>query len=462
MANLAKLRQQQNQVNDSLAKISENVLETSVSAVGVLSACIANIGRIFQCQVIHAYLTNHELKKFLTRKVESEDIPDNDQLKKICHWPSEVEDSYDITDENAKLLQRKILVSSEYISIPLIKKITKDEKQPSTENNSILTSYDFPALESENDDQYMSIGVILILKSKPLSKSANAATSLLRRQSAVVPLPYTSISDREVALLRHIGLMASVGLKHVRMFHKIERDEFTSSINHSIIEHLSCPSVDEVLKVKGSFQLYLQESQEKLKTSLLLSPSFPALKYTEDDLVIQTVRMFQSVISHDLSNDDVYSISKFALSVKKSYRQVSYHNWRHGFNVSQALYWLVSDTEIAYLLTEEEKVALLIATLCHDLDHRGCNNNYQKNNETELYFCYSTSVMERHHLERTFQLLDIEENKMFLKKYDMESLKTDIEHAIIASDLSLYFKRKPQIAELAEKFESDAKYRVIF
>lgn len=96
---------------------------------------------------------------------------------------------------------------------------------------------------------------------------------------------------------------------------------------------------------------------------------------------------------------DYEVLCRWLLSVKKNYRNVTYHNWRHAFNVAQMMFsiltvvnkkkknesqsypshWLfdLQATQWWKVFGEIECLALIIACLCHDLDHRGTNNSFQ-------------------------------------------------------------------------------------
>lgn len=76
-------------------------------------------------------------------------------------------------------------------------------------------------------------------------------------------------------------------------------------------------------------------------------------------------------------NIDYGVLCRWLLSVKKSYRKVIYHNWRHAFNVAQMMFSIVTATKWWKVLGDLECLGLLIACLCHDLDHRGTNNSFQ-------------------------------------------------------------------------------------
>ena len=57
--------------------------------------------------------------------------------------------------------------------------------------------------------------------------------------------------------------------------------------------------------------------------------------------------------------------------------QNPYHNFRHAFDVAQMTYFILKVCEAGELLTMTEVLALVLAALCHDIDHPGVNNNFQ-------------------------------------------------------------------------------------
>ena len=62
-----------------------------------------------------------------------------------------------------------------------------------------------------------------------------------------------------------------------------------------------------------------------------------------------------------------------------------YHNWRHGFNVAQMMFAMLTSGQMSQQFTDLEVFALLVGSLCHDIDHRGTTNQFQK-----LYVIYFT------------------------------------------------------------------------
>ena len=56
---------------------------------------------------------------------------------------------------------------------------------------------------------------------------------------------------------------------------------------------------------------------------------------------------------------------------------------------------------------------LLVACLCHDLDHRGTNNAFQSKVVSPLAILYSTSTMEHHHFDQCVMILNSAGNNIF-------------------------------------------------
>ena len=59
-----------------------------------------------------------------------------------------------------------------------------------------------------------------------------------------------------------------------------------------------------------------------------------------------------------------------------------------------------------------ECLSLMIACLCHDLDHRGTNNSFQIKSSSSLAQLYSTSTMEHHHFDQCLMILNSKGNQI--------------------------------------------------
>ncbi|XP_006817553.1 cAMP and cAMP-inhibited cGMP 3',5'-cyclic phosphodiesterase 10A-like [Saccoglossus kowalevskii] len=142
---------------------------------------------------------------------------------------------------------------------------------------------------------------------------------------------------------------------------------------------------------------------------------------------------------------DHEKLVRFTLSVRKNYHKVPYHNWWHAFNVAHCMYRMLDHEQ--EIFTELERQALIIACICHDLDHRGYTNQFMVKYETALASLYSTSVMEQHHFNQTVTILQQDGHNIFdhLTSDVYKQVLGYIRHYILATDLAQFFSNHKQV-----------------
>eukprot|EP00051_Salpingoeca_urceolata_P003096 m.55147 g.55147 ORF g.55147 m.55147 type:complete len:410 (+) comp12510_c1_seq2:357-1586(+) len=90
----------------------------------------------------------------------------------------------------------------------------------------------------------------------------------------------------------------------------------------------------------------------------------------------------------------------FVSSLRLAYRNVPFHNFAHAVSVAQLLfYWLVH-YNIAATLGKVDTFALMLAALCHDVDHPGLNNVFLTNSGSRVAKVHGGKgggVLEHHH-----------------------------------------------------------------
>ncbi|XP_050513752.1 probable 3',5'-cyclic phosphodiesterase pde-5 isoform X1 [Diabrotica virgifera virgifera] len=163
----------------------------------------------------------------------------------------------------------------------------------------------------------------------------------------------------------------------------------------------------------------------------------------------QAIHMFNDLF--DASLFDQTCLLRFALTVKKNYRRVPYHNWTHGFSVANTIYCILKHSK--KIFTRNECLALFVGALCHDLDHRGKNNKFMLDTESPLAAIYSTSTMEHHHFNQTVTILQQEGHNIFskLSHTDYKQVLDHLKHCILATDLALFFPNRSRLGEIVEK-----------
>jgi cGMP-dependent 3',5'-cyclic phosphodiesterase len=182
---------------------------------------------------------------------------------------------------------------------------------------------------------------------------------------------------------------------------------------------------------------------------------------TGDTYVEAALSMFK-----DLGFIDKYrlrrrTLARFLLMVQKGYRDVPYHNWSHAFAVGHFCYLLLRMNDVKSSLTDLERFSLLVACLCHDIDHRGTTNAFQLQSKTPLAQLYSSegSVLERHHFAQTVTILGMDECNIFeqLTRQQYQQVLDNIREIILATDIAAHLRKVDRIQTMVEiGFDKDS------
>nr|CAH8869984.1 unnamed protein product [Trichobilharzia regenti] len=69
--------------------------------------------------------------------------------------------------------------------------------------------------------------------------------------------------------------------------------------------------------------------------------SFTDVRLSDEDTLKACIRMFHEMNFIKSIHFDLLSFARWLLSVRKNYREVTYHNWRHAFNVTQTMFCML-------------------------------------------------------------------------------------------------------------------------
>ncbi|KAM9331517.1 rod cGMP-specific 3',5'-cyclic phosphodiesterase subunit beta isoform 2-T2 [Gastrophryne carolinensis] len=174
---------------------------------------------------------------------------------------------------------------------------------------------------------------------------------------------------------------------------------------------------------------------------------------TETDLVKCGIQMYYELGVVKKFQIPPEALVRFMYAMKKGYRKVTYHNWRHGFNVAQTMFTLLMTGKLKRYYTDLEAMAMVTAGFCHDIDHRGTNNLYQMKSQHPLAKLHGSSILERHHLEFGKFLLADESMNIYqnLNRRQHEIVIHLMDIAIIATDLALYFKKRTMFQKIVDQ-----------
>ncbi|XP_054643529.1 dual 3',5'-cyclic-AMP and -GMP phosphodiesterase 11A isoform X2 [Dunckerocampus dactyliophorus] len=184
--------------------------------------------------------------------------------------------------------------------------------------------------------------------------------------------------------------------------------------------------------------------------------SFDDFSLDMDAMITAALRMFMELGMVPKFKIDYETLCRWLLTVRKNYRMVLYHNWRHAFNVCQCMFAMLTTAGFQETLTEVEILALIVGCVCHDLDHRGTNNAFQAKTGSALALLYGTSAtLEHHHFNHAVMILQSEGHNIFsnLSSTEYSDLMQLLKQSILATDLTLYFENRNTFFDLVTKGE---------
>ncbi|XP_014667957.1 PREDICTED: cGMP-specific 3',5'-cyclic phosphodiesterase-like [Priapulus caudatus] len=259
---------------------------------------------------------------------------------------------------------------------------------------------------------------------------------------------YFSEQDRNI--FEAFAIFSGLGIHNTQMYEMAEQLMAKQKVALEVLSYHATAQDHEVERLSKSTVPLAEEFK-------LYEFEFSDLDLTDDLTCLATIRMF---IEFDLlvKFSIPYEVMcRWVLSVKKNYRPVTYHNWRHAFNVTQTMFTMMKVGAMQRHFNDLELLGLLVACLCHDLDHRGTNNAFQTKTTSPLATLYGTSTMEHHHFDHSVMILNSEGNNIFqaLSSDDYRILIKVLEHAILSTDLALYFKKKGDFVSMVEGGERD-------
>ncbi|GAB5575780.1 dual 3' [Prionailurus iriomotensis] len=234
-----------------------------------------------------------------------------------------------------------------------------------------------------------------------------------------------AFDDADQRLFEAFVIFCGLGINNTIMYDQVKKSWAKQSValDKVLSYHATC-SKAEVDKFKAA--------NIPLVSELAIDDiHFDDFSLDVDAMITAALRMFMELGMVQKFKIDYETLCRWLLTVRKNYRMVLYHNWRHAFNVCQLMFAMLTTAGFQEILTEVEILAVIVGCLCHDLDHRGTNNAFQAKSGSALAQLYGTSAtLEHHHFNHAVMILQSE-------------------------DLTLYFERRTEFFELVSKGEYD-------
>jgi len=409
----------ENKRNEVLLELARLLFAEQNSLSIVIDKILLNVTTILQCEMASVRLIK---------------IPDN---------PDSVKQTYEhIAHEN--MLDKDINLENVPFSAPLMNYVQHSRTPVNISDPSEAKNLPFEMEEHICGFNYRNILCV------PVYDGDNQVIGAIQLLNKSLRSGSNKFTRSDEILLEAFNIFCGLGISHARMY---EAKAKLSARQQVVLEVLSYHAIAP----KEEYNHLMVEEIPSSKKLDLFSFHFNDHILDDDKTMKASYRMF---IDLDLFNKfqiDQNVFCKWLASVKRNYRPVKYHNWRHAFNVCQTTFAMLTMGGLGRYFDDIERLALLVSCLCHDLDHRGRNNAFQAKIEHPLARLYSTSTLENHHLDQCLMILQSEGCEILsqLNQSEYSHVIELIRHSIISTDLAIYFQRKGQFFECAQKKDFD-------
>ncbi|XP_070767780.1 dual 3',5'-cyclic-AMP and -GMP phosphodiesterase 11A [Enoplosus armatus] len=252
-----------------------------------------------------------------------------------------------------------------------------------------------------------------------------------------------TFNDADQRLFEAFVIFCGLGINNTMMYNQVKKTWAKQSVALDMLSyHATCSKVEvdrlKAAKIPLSSELGIDEFH------------FNDFSLDNDAMITASLRMFQELGAVQKFKIDYEVLCRWLLTVRKNYRTVAYHNWRHAFNVSQCMFVMITTATFQDVLSDAEILALMVGCLCHDLDHRGTNNAFQAKTGSALALLYGTSAtLEHHHFNHAVMILQSEGHNIFanLCSKEYSNMMQLLKQAILSTDLTLHFERRNKFFE---------------
>ncbi|KAK7153630.1 hypothetical protein R3I94_007121 [Phoxinus phoxinus] len=295
----------------------------------------------------------------------------------------------------------------------------------------ISDAYQDPRFDAEAD-QFSGFHIRSVL-CVPIWNSNHQIIGVAQVLNRLDGKPFDDLDQR---LFEAFVIFCGLGINNTIMYDQVKKSWAKQSVALDVLSYHATCSKTEVDKFKAAnIPLVCELGIDKLW--------FDDFSLDVDAMVTASLRMFMELGMVQKFKIDYETLCRWLLTVRKNYRMVLYHNWRHAFNVCQCMFSMLTTAGFQETLTEMEILALIVGCVCHDLDHRGTNNAFQAKTGSALSLLYGTSAtLEHHHFNHAVMILQSEGHNIFsnLSSHEYGELMQLLKQSILATDLTLYFQ----------------------
>ncbi|RNA41546.1 dual 3 -5 -cyclic-AMP and -GMP phosphodiesterase 11-like isoform X4, partial [Brachionus plicatilis] len=446
-SNLYSQSQKEAQTNKVLLELATIVFDESASTVDhLVSRILFNSIFLLECENCQVILFNTNVNNNLNTGVVFPRRPSFHDVNKYFDRVYELNYNDLKTNES---FSPEILVKSR------VPNFTVDSPELSVINTVSHSGEILNVQNAKEDARFSHFGEVTNTNSFlciPVTNCSDQVVALILACNKIKSSTLNYFSRSDINVAEAFALFCGIGIQNIMMYEKVVRAMNMQQVALDVLSYHVSSNQDEVDR------LIEEEIPEAHELGLY---SFFFDENTLDDMgtLKACISMFGELELVEKFNIPYDVLCRFFLTVKKNYRPVAYHNWRHGFNVMSAMFTILTTGQFKNTFNDLEILSLLIACICHDLDHRGTTNNFQIKIQSPLAKLYTTSTMEHHHFNQCIVILHNNVNNILTNLTPLQhSTAIDlIEKAILATDLALHFKHIDKFIE-----KSNSPSRAVF
>ena len=167
------------------------------------------------------------------------------------------------------------------------------------------------------------------------------------------------------------------------------------------------------------------------------------LNITNKDLIKMSYNVFQKLgFIHSIQLDNA-KLNRILEKIATEYNIIAYHNFTHAYSVFQMMGLCISKEKRIKEFPQIELFSVLMACISHDMNHRGVNNSYHINKQSNKSILYSEqSIMENMHSSKFFRIIQQDELNILsdMVKEQVPVFKEFFISSILATDMSKHNK----------------------
>ncbi|EAY10971.1 3'5'-cyclic nucleotide phosphodiesterase family protein [Trichomonas vaginalis G3] len=260
----------------------------------------------------------------------------------------------------------------------------------------------------------------------------------------------SGFSKADLNLLQFFTSFTAMALQNQNVSAKLAADAGSTLST----EEENALNPEEEKKCEIPERLVLPEQiQQKLTLREVFQPDF-----SEDERVAELFYFFQHFDLMKKFNITAGLLYRFIMTIRETYNVIPYHNWTHAVDVTQFMVYQLEKAELSKVFSPFEILAILVATICHDANHNGFNNQYNEKAQLPLGILFKDmSVLEVYHCTVAIGIISKEKTNIFtgIPEEDIPRIWTIIIHMIKATDMKLHFSIVQKAQELLDSGKFD-------